>query len=326
MTKTAQTRISRRTVVGGLALSVGAAGISKAVAQKFLELANPEVGAWVTIAPNDQVTIRVARSEMGQGTWTGLCQMVAEELECDWKKVKGEYPTPGQNLARNRIWGDMSTGGSRGIRGSQDYVRQGGAAARQMLLQAAANRWKVPVEELMVADSVVTHTKSNKQTTYGKLVADAAKLPVPDLKTVKLKDPKDWKLIGKAGVKRLDTADKLNGAQKYAIDLKLPGMLTATIMDAPVFGNKLKSFDEARVKAMPGVKGVYKVGETAVAVVADTFWRAKMGEIAFACDWGVSPLAGMSMLTSFVSSTLAGRPAPLMVIRARACSFCAPRR
>ncbi len=296
MTKIAQTKVSRRTVVGtslaagGMAIGVGAGGITTALAQKVLADAatGAEVSAWVVIAPDDTVTIRVARSEMGQGTLTGLCQLVAEELECDWKKVKAEYPTPGQNLARNRVWGDMSTGGSRGIRGSQDYVRQGGAAARQMLLQAAANRWKVPVEELTVRDSVVSHTKSNRQTTYGKLVADASKLPVPDLKTIKLKDPKDWKLIGKAGVKRLDTAGKLNGSQVYAIDVKLPGMLTATIMDAPVFGNKLKSYDEAKVKAMPGIKGVYKVGDTAVAVVADTFWQAKKGLDALNPTWDES--------------------------------------
>jgi isoquinoline 1-oxidoreductase subunit beta len=282
--KTKTTTLSRRALLatagaGGLALTVDAGGISKALAQKVLGQsgAASEVGAWVTIAPNDVVTVRIARSEMGQGTLTGLAQLAAEELECDWKKVRAEYVTPGQNLARNRVWGDMSTGGSRGIRTSHDYVRQGGAAARQMLLQAAANLWKVPVEELKAENSVISHAKSNKQTTYGKLVAEAAKLPVPELKSVKLKDPKDWKLIGKAGIKRLDTADKINGKQIYAIDIKLPGMLTATIMDAPVFGNKLKSYDEAKVKAMPGIKGVYKIGDTAVAVVAETFWQAKKG-------------------------------------------------
>ena len=172
-----------------------------------------------------------------------------------------------------------------------------------MLLQAAANLWKVPVEELKAENSVVSHAKSNRQTTYGKLVAAASKLPVPDLKTVKLKDPKDWKLIGKSGIKRLDTADKLNGKQVYAIDLKLPGLLTATIMDAPVFGAKLKSFDEAKVKAMPGVKGVYKVGDTAVAVVADTFWRAKIGLDALNPTWEESPNSKVSSAT--ISETLA---------------------
>src|SRR5438552_649124 len=121
---------------------------------------SPEVNAWVVIRPDDTVVIRIARSEMGQGTLTGLAQLVAEELECDWSKVTTEYPTPGQNVARKRVWGDMSTGGSRGIRDSQDYVRKGGAAAREVLKQAAANERKVPVSEVSASNSVITHTPS----------------------------------------------------------------------------------------------------------------------------------------------------------------------
>ena len=167
--------ISSTAAGGGLALGFHVPGLSDALAQLGTE--GNEVGAWVFIKPNDDVIIRIARSEMGQGTLTGLAQLVAEELECDWKKVKTEYPTPGQNLARNRVWGDMGTGGSRGIRTSHDYVRKGGAAARMMLLQAAADQWKVPVAELTVADSVITHAKSNRTITYGKVAAAAAKLP-----------------------------------------------------------------------------------------------------------------------------------------------------
>jgi isoquinoline 1-oxidoreductase subunit beta len=265
---------------GGLAIGFNIGGISEALAQKVLGAAGNEVGAWVYIKPNDQVVVRIARSEMGQGTLTGLAQLVAEELECDWNKVTWEYPTPGQNLARNRAWGDMSTGGSRGIRGSHDYVRQGGAAARQMLLTAAAADMKVPVEELTVDKGVITHAKSKKTTTYGKVATAAAKLPVPDLKTMKLKDPKDWKIAGK-GLKRLDTKDKLVGKQIYSIDLKLPGMLSASIKDSPVHGGKIKNVDDAKAKAMPGVKGVYRVGAGAVAVVADTWWQANkaLGEV-----------------------------------------------
>ena len=222
--------ISGAAAGGGLALGFHVPGLNDALAQLGAE--GNEVGAWVFIKPNDDVVIRIARSEMGQGTLTGLAQLVCEELECDWKKVKTEYPTPGQNLARNRVWGDMSTGGSRGIRGSHDYVRKGGAAARMMLLQAAADQWKVPVAELTVANGVITHAKSNRTTTYGKVAAAAAKLPAPDPKDIKLKDPKDWKIAGKP-VKRLDTVDKLTGKQVYAIDVKLPGMLSASIMDAP---------------------------------------------------------------------------------------------
>ena len=137
---------------------------------------SPEVTAWVVIRPDDTVVIRIARSEMGQGTLTGLAQMVAEELECDWSKVTTEYPTPGQSVARKRVWGDFSTGGSRGIRQSHEYVRKGGAAARMMLVQAAANEWKVPVGECSVGNSVITHNPSGRKTTFGKVAEAAAKL------------------------------------------------------------------------------------------------------------------------------------------------------
>src|SRR5215475_12472188 len=183
--------ISTAAAGGGLALGLHAAGLKTAMAQMPADAEGGEIGAWVFIRPNDDVVIRIARSEMGQGTLTGLAQLVCEELECDWKKVSAEYPTPGQNLARNRVWGDMGTGGSRGIRQSHDYVRKGGAAARMMLLQAAADQWKVPVGELTVADGVITHAKSNRTVTYGKVAAAAAKLPAPDPKDVRLKDPKD---------------------------------------------------------------------------------------------------------------------------------------
>jgi isoquinoline 1-oxidoreductase beta subunit len=243
---------------------------------------SPEIGAWVVVRPDDTVVIRIARSEMGQGSLTGLAQLVAEELECDWTKVTTEYPTPGQSVARKRVWGDFSTGGSRGIRSSQDYVRKGGATARVMLIQAAADAWKVPASECTAANSVITHTPSGKTTTYGKVAEAAAKLTPPT--DVKLKDPKDWKLIGK-GVKRLDTADKTTGTMVYGIDVKLPGMLNAAIKDCPVFGGKLKSFDEARIASMKGVKKVVKVGDTAVAVVADTWWHAKTALDALPIVW-----------------------------------------
>lgn len=243
---------------------------------------SPEIGAWVVVRPDDTVVIRIARSEMGQGSLTGLAQLVAEELECDWSKVSTEYPTPGQSVARKRVWGDFSTGGSRGIRSSQDYVRKGGATARVMLIQAAAEAWKVPASECTAANSVITHTQSGKTTTYGKVAEAAAKLAPPA--DVKLKDPKDWKLIGK-GVKRLDTAEKTTGTMIYGIDVKLPGMLNAAIKDCPVFGGKLKSFDEAKITGMKGVKKVVKVGDTAVAVVADTWWQAKIALEALPIVW-----------------------------------------
>jgi isoquinoline 1-oxidoreductase subunit beta len=269
---------------------------------------SPEINAWVVIRPDDTVVIRIARSEMGQGTLTGLAQLVAEELECDWSKVTTEFPSPGQNVARKRAWGDFSTGGSRGIRTSQDYVRKGGATARVMLIQAAADEWKVSASECTAANSVITHTPSGKTTTYGKVAEAAAKLTPPA--DVKLKDPKDWKLAGK-GLKRLDTPDKVVGKTVYGIDVKLPGMLNAAIKDCPVTGGKLKSYDEAKISGMKGVKKVVKVGDTAVAVVADTFWHAKTALDALPIVWDEGPNAQVSSasIAKWLSEGLEGGPA-----------------
>jgi isoquinoline 1-oxidoreductase beta subunit len=244
--------------------------------------APPEVNAWVVVKPDDTVVIRIARSEMGQGTLTGLAQLVAEELECDWSKVTTEFPTPGENLARHRVWKNFSTGGSRGIRESQKYVREGGAAARAMLVGAAAKQWNVPASECKVSKGVITHQASGHSTTYGK-VADAAASITPP-KDITLKDPKDWTIAGKP-LPRLDTRHKLDGTQQYGIDVKLPNMLIATIAACPVFGGKLKSFDAAKVKAMPGVKDVVKVEDNAVAVIADTYWHAKTALAALPITW-----------------------------------------
>lgn len=252
--------------------------------------AAPEINAWVVVQPDETVIIRIARSEMGQGTLTGLAQLVAEELECDWTRVTTEYPTPGQNLARKRVWGNYSTGGSRGIRESHDYVRKGGAAARMMLVQAAADEWKVPAAECRVEAGVITHAASKRRTTYGKVAGAAAKLTAPA--EVALKDPKDWKLAGKR-LARLDTVDKTNGKQIYGADLKLPGMLNAAIVACPVFGGKVKGFDAAKVSGMPGVKKVVPVGDYAVAVVADTWWRAKKALEALPIEWDFGANAGV---------------------------------
>jgi len=248
----------------------------------------PEVNAWVVIQPDDTVIIRIARSEMGQGTLTGLAQMVAEELECDWSRVTTEYPTPGQSLARDRVWGSFSTGGSQGIRGSHDYVRKGGAVAREMLIEAAAEGWGVRKEECGAAASVITHRPSGRTTTYGKVAAAAAGLFPPE--QVTLKDPKDWKLIGKP-VKRLDTLDKLTGKQVFGADLKLPGMLNASIRACPTFGGKLKAFDESKVRTLPGVRAVLRVDDNAVAVVADTWWQAKTALDRLPVTWDKGPNA-----------------------------------
>jgi isoquinoline 1-oxidoreductase beta subunit len=279
-------KMNRRSFVVGAA-SVGgglALGLNIPFGSQVVRAADgsPEVNAWVVIRPDDTVVIRIARSEMGQGSLTGLAQLVAEELECDWSKVTTEFPTPGQSLARKRVYGDMSTGGSRGIRTSHQYVREAGAAARTMLIQAAANEWKVPASECSAANSVIAHKASGRTATYGKVAEAAAKIEPP--KDIKLKDPKDWKIAGK-GLKRLDTADKLVGKLVYGIDIKMPGLLVATIKDSPVQTGKIKSFDAAKVTGMPGVKNVVQVGSSGVAVIADTYWHAHKAIEALPIVW-----------------------------------------
>jgi isoquinoline 1-oxidoreductase subunit beta len=281
------TGVSRRTFLGSSAAAAGGLTLafhipfaSQAVAQTLPS----EVNAWVVVKPDDSIIIRIARSEMGQGTLTGLSQLVAEELDANWAKVSAEYPTPGQNLARDRVWGNFGTGGSQGIRQSNEYVRKGGAAARMMLVQAAADQWKVPVAECSAANSVITHKPTGRTASYGSVAVAAGKLTPPLAASVTLKDPKDWKLAGKR-LARLDTVDKTTGAQIYGMDLKLPGMLNAAIKDCPVFGGKVKSFDAAAIANKPGVKKVVRVGDTAVAVVADTWWRAQAALNALPIQW-----------------------------------------
>jgi isoquinoline 1-oxidoreductase subunit beta len=288
-------RMNRRSFVIGTAAVGGglALGLELQIGSGEAEAAasEPEVNAWVVIRPDETVVIRVAKSEMGQGTITGLAQLVAEELECDWSKVTFEYPTPGQNLARKQVWGTMFTAGSRGIRESQELVRKGGAVARQMLLQAAANGWNVPVSECSAVNGVIAHKSSGRTTTFGKVAEAAGKLEPP--KDVQLKDPKDWKIAGRP-LKRLDTIDKLTGQLIYGIDVKLPGMLNAAIKDCPVFGGKLKSFDAEKIMGMKGVQKVVRVGDSAVAVVADTWWEAKTALDALPIKWDEGENANIS--------------------------------
>src|SRR5882672_1600356 len=280
--------VSSAAVGGGLAL-----GLRLPFGPEVVRAADgsPEITVWVVIRPDNSTAIRVVRAEMGQGTLTGLAQLVAEELECDWNKVSIEFPTPGESVARKRAWGEFSTGGSRGIRQSNEYVRKGGAAARMMLVKAAADEWKVPVSECVAANSVITHTPTGRKVTYGKVAEAAAKLPQPT--DVPLKDPKTWKIAGKP-LKRLDTAKKVNGQMIYGMDLKMPGMLVAAIKDCPVFGGKVKSFDANQVSGMTGVKKVVQVGDSGVAVIADTFWHAKTALETLSINWDEGPNAKVS--------------------------------
>ncbi len=229
-----------------------------------------EVNAWIVIHPDDRVVVRIARSEMGQGTYTALAQLVAEELDCDWTKVSAEFASPNEHFRRNRIWGSMSTGGSMGVRSSQDYVRRAGASARAMLTAAAAAQWKVPESQCTAENGIISHGASARKLRYGQVAAEASRLTPP--KDVKLRDPGDWKIAGKS-MHRLDIPDKVRGRPVFGVDVALPGMLHASIAQCPVFGGKVRSVDARVAKSMRGVKGVFD-HNTFVAVVADSWWRA----------------------------------------------------
>ncbi|MDE1941674.1 MAG: xanthine dehydrogenase family protein molybdopterin-binding subunit [Betaproteobacteria bacterium] len=240
-----------------------------------------EVNAWMVIHPDDRVVIRIARSEMGQGSFTALAQLVAEELDCDWGKVNAEFASPNEHFRRNRIWGSMLTGGSRGIRTSQDYLRKAGASARMMLVMAAATRWGVPPSECTAQAGIITHRPSRRHLRYGEVAAAAALLPPPV--EVPLKDPKDWKIIGQP-VPRLDIPDKVLGKPVFGVDVSLPGMLHAAIVQCPVFGGKVAQVDASLAQSMRGVKQVVHADDF-VAVVADSWWRANEAVKALKIRW-----------------------------------------
>jgi isoquinoline 1-oxidoreductase beta subunit len=248
----------------------------------------PEITAWIVIEPDDTVIIRVAKSEMGQGALTALPMLVAEELGCDWSKVKPEFVAPHENRRRNRAWGNMSTGASRSISASQNDLRQAGAAAREMLIAAAAARWSVPTDECIAANSVITHRPSGRTVTFGAVAADAATIAP----TAKLKDPKDWTLIGTAQ-KRHDVRDKVTGKPIYGIDVRLPDLLYAAIVQCPVFKGTLKAVDESKLAGMKGIRRLVKLPD-AVAVVADNWWRAKKAVEALSVSWDFGDCAAVS--------------------------------
>jgi isoquinoline 1-oxidoreductase beta subunit len=230
---------------------------------------------------------------MGQGSMTSAPMLVAEELECDWRRVKVEYASANANVKRKRAWGDMASVGSRTIRNSQEYLRKAGATAREMLVAAAAKQWNVPASECTAQSSFITHGPSKRRVSFGKVAEAAAKLDAP--KEVKLKDPKEWKLIGKP-IKRVDIPDTVMGRQRYGIDTQLDGMLYAAIAQCPVFGGKVKSMDSSKVEGRRGIVKVLNL-ETFVAVVADNWWRAKEALRDVHVDWDVGANGNASTAT-----------------------------
>ena len=278
-------KINRRSFVIGTAAAGGglALGLELPTGPQVVRAADgsPEIGVWVVIRPDNTTVIRIARSEMGQGTLTGLCQLVAEELECDWSKVTTEYPTPGQSVARKRAWGAFSTGGSRGIRELHEYVRQGGAAARTMLIQAAADEWKVPASECAAANSTITHKASGKTTTYGKVAEAAAKLPVPE-KSAQGPEGLEDRRQGDQAARHRRQGRRQDGLRRRR---QAAGHAQRRDRQCPVFQGKVKSYDAAKIEKMPGVKKVVQVSDNAMAVIADTFWHAKTALDALPIEW-----------------------------------------
>ena len=244
--------------------------------------------AFLRIAPSGRVTVIVGKSEMGQGIYTALPMIVAEELDADWNMV-GVESAPVAPEYNHTVFGVQLTGGSTSVWSSYDQLRQAGAMARKMLLAAAAHAWGVNASECRAENGFVLHHGSGRRLSYGQLASRASEMPAP--KEVALKDPKDFKLIGKP-TRRLDTPEKVNGKAIFGIDVKVPGMLTALIARPPVFGATAKSFDARNAKAVPGVRDVVQI-DAGVAVVADGFWSAKRGRNALEIVWDEGPLAGL---------------------------------
>lgn len=244
-----------------------------------------EPNAWLKIDTNGITTITVARSEMGQGPRTALPMIVAEELEADWEKVRLEFA-----LAHPKNYGDMTTGGSTSVRNSWDTLRKAGATAREMLISAAAQTWNVDSASCRAEKGGVIHMSSERRLNYGKLVEAAAKLPVPT--EAPLKDPKDFRLLGK-NIPRLDTPEKVYGSAIFGIDMKVPGMLIAMVEHSPVFGGKVKSFDDKKALAIKGVRKIVEI-PNGVAVVADSTYAAMQGRDALSVTWDEGPNAALS--------------------------------
>jgi isoquinoline 1-oxidoreductase beta subunit len=277
------TELSRRKFVGasmsaggGLALAVGLPSSASALPMSTepwtAEIPEShEMSAWIVIDPDETITVRLPHAEMGQGAATALPMFVAEELECDWTKVKGEFASANRNHHEEQIYGGMVTTGSRGLISSREDLQQAGASARVRLVAAAANRWSVPILQCAAANGVVTHAPTGRSLSFGSLAADAANIAIeiePAIKT-----PDQYKLVGQS-VARLDTPVKVDGTAKFGIDTRLENMVYAAVMDCPVFGGTLVSVDESSILGRRGIIRVVKM-PSAVAVVADNYWRAE---------------------------------------------------
>lgn len=277
---------------GGLILGVYLPG-NKANAEQLINDASTFIpNAFIRISLNDSVTIIVNKSEMGQGVYTSLPMLIAEELELDWQKIKIE-PAPVDPAYNHTQWGIQGTGGSTSIRTTWQQLRKAGASARIMLEAAAAATWNVDPKTCKAEKGFVIHADGSRRLSFGQLVPRAAQMEVP--KDVTLKNPADFRVLG-TSKKRLDTPDKTNGKAIFGIDVMMPNMLTAVVVRPPVFGGKIKTIDDSAAKKIPGVKAVVQI-DRGVAVVADSFWRASRGREALKIDWDHGPLESLDSIT-----------------------------
>jgi isoquinoline 1-oxidoreductase subunit beta len=261
----------------------------------FADGTEPTVlNAFINVSPDDKITILISKSEMGQGVVTSLSMLAAEELECDWKQIRTEF-APAAKVYFDPVFGMQGTGGSQSVHSGWVPMRTAGATAREMLIAAAAQKWGVDGSECHAESGAVIHTATKRRLTYGSLAEAAGKLTPPT--NVKLKDPSQFKVIGKP-TKRLDTPDKVCGKAMFGIDARRPGMLHAAVLRCPVFGGKAASFDASKAKALTGVKDVIQIS-TGIAVVADNTWTAFQGKKALVVTWDEGPNVGVTSESIF---------------------------
>jgi isoquinoline 1-oxidoreductase beta subunit len=309
------TRLSRRALLKGAA-AVGA-GLTVGFPVPFVPGAGPAAraagrvfapNAWIRIDGDGLVTIVNSQSELGQGTLTSMAMILADELDADWSRVRVEQGPADPAYGNPNFGGQQLTAGSQSIRGLFPVWRRAGAAAREMLKAAAAGEWGVPAGEVETGQGVVSHRPTGRRLTYGELADRAAQLPVPQAPRLKTRD--QFTLIGK-DVPRLDIPDKVTGRAVFGIDVRVPGMLVASVERCPVFGGSVARFDAARARAVAGVRHVVRIA-SGVAVVADTYWAARRGREALGVTWHEGPNARLSSAEiTRAYAALAGQPGPV---------------
>lgn len=298
--------LSTAAVSGSFVLGLQVPGKARAAGNE-----SSDINIWVQINADNTITIKYARAEMGQGSMTSAPQMVADEMDANWDDVHIEYVDVNEHFRMDRAWGSMVTVGSQTIRNSQEYLRNAGAAARAMLVAAAASEWGVDASEISVSNGVISHAASGRESGFGALAAAAAAQPVPE--NVSVKDPSDWHIIGQS-FPRVDIPPSVDGSQIYGVDVELPGMVYAAMASSPVFGGTVRSFDASKAMTRKGVVDVFTIDGNAVVVVADNWWRANKALQEIEIDWdtnGNGDISSDDIMAQFKASLDAEDAAPL---------------